>query len=237
MRFYNRSRYAVFNEFSCTAAIGGNNNRLGREHSLQRDVTVIFIKRQVTNTQSVRIQIDQLIIRNKAAHANSIRNTVLFYQRLIVLDVAGSAGEYSFDRRAHVFHRFNQKLLPLLRLHAAWIEDVVALFSDAQIIGQRWRMIEHFTFQVVVLLQTIRDGARIGEDLLRLGNELFVAVLNPFANARTFGIGGEIVELSSPEVISRAVLMQDPQNFVWMSDEISREFHPNHEIDALSVCR
>src|ERR1041384_1995287 len=97
-------------------------------------------------------------------------------------------------------------------------------------------MIEHFTFEVVVLLQTIRDCARVRENLLSLRNELFVTVLDPFANPRAFGIGGEIVELSSPEVVGRAVLMQDPQNFVWMSDEISRKLHPHHEIDGLSVC-
>src|SRR5438045_4036378 len=110
---------------------------------------LVFQDGEVGNTQRVCIQIDQLIIRNKAAQANSIRNAVLFYQRLIVLDVAGSAGEYSFDRRAHVFHRFNQKLLPLLWFHAAWIEDVVALLSGSQSIGQTWRMIEHFTFEFV----------------------------------------------------------------------------------------
>src|ERR1041385_3448252 len=60
-------------------------------------------------------------------------------------------------------------------------------------------------------------------------------MLDPFANARAFGIGGEIVELSAPEVISRAVLMQNPQNFVWMSDQIGGKLHPHYEVDALSV--
>src|SRR5436853_4213160 len=96
-------------------------------------------------------------------------------------------------------------------------------------------MIERLALDIVVAFEPFSDSARIGKDLSGLRNEIAIAMLNPFADARSLRISGEIIEGCAPEIIGRAVLMHDPQDFSLMRHQISRKLHPDHQIDWFSI--
>ena len=77
----------------------------------------------------------------------------------VALHVSRAAGEDNFDRRGHQAHRFNQKLLTLLRLQTAGIKNVITLLTVLQSgPAKRRRMIERLAFDVVVALESFGDG-------------------------------------------------------------------------------
>src|SRR5207302_10217029 len=96
-------------------------------------------------------------------------------------------------------------------------------------------MIERLALDIVVAFEPFSDSARIGKDLSGLRNEIAIAMLNPFADARSLRISGEIIEGCTPEIISRAILMHDPQDFSFVRHEVGGELHPDHQIDWLSI--
>src|SRR5687767_538353 len=149
-------------------------------------------------------------------------------QRLVMRGIAGAAGKDHFDWRPYILHGFDQQRLSLLRFEAAGIKDVIALRARAQTISQWWRMIQHLAVEVVVSLQPVGNRARIGENLFRFRNKFLITMFDPFADAGAFGKGRKIVKLSAPKVISRAMLVQNPKNFVWMRNQVGRKLHSDH---------
>src|SRR4051812_14563408 len=105
--------------------------------------------------------------------------------------VADRPGEDGSDGRPGIAKRLDQKLLSLLRLKAARVEDVIAQLAGAQAFGSWRRMIKRLAPDLVVTKQAFGDLLRVGEDLSRFGNKAFVTSADEFADARPFAVPRE----------------------------------------------
>src|ERR1044072_1486167 len=146
-----------------------------------------------------------------------------------------ATGQDNLCIRFKVTSSFDQHILPLLRFQPAWIKDVIALLTGREQFSAGRRMIEGLTVDIIEAQHASCYVPRVRIHLQRARNERFVSMLDEHSRARAVSIAGEVVVISPRHVVRRSVLVNYPENFSRMLNEIGWKLHADDHIDRLTV--
>jgi hypothetical protein len=150
-----------------------------------------------------------------------------------------AADQHELHAALRVLHRVDHERLTLQGLEPARVEHVVAVVAGLHREhrgGRRRRVVQRLGRDLEAVPQALGHVLRVGEDPLGLAERQAVAGVDQVANRRAVLLHREVAEVGMvPELVGRAVLVDQPHDLAVVRREVRRELQRDHGVDAHPV--